>query len=101
MDNPRAASLHCPHSRGPHLIELNAIFTPERVLTDPASLAEYGRDWVKYLDPKPVAIVFPKSTAEVVELVKWARATRTALVPSGGRTGLSGGAAALNGEVVV
>ena len=41
--------------------------------------------------------------AEVVELVGWARsaAEPIALVPSGGRTGLSGGAVAGAGEVVV
>jgi len=81
--------------------ELIPLFDASRVLTDPANLIEYGRDWTKYLQPKPSAIVFPKTTAEVVALVKWARAKKIALVPSGGRTGLSGGAAALHGEVVV
>src|SRR6185312_9000768 len=81
--------------------ELGSIFDSSRVLTDKASLVEYGRDWTKYLEPKPSAIVFPKSTEEVVALVKWARENKIALVPSGGRTGLSGGAAALHGEVVV
>lgn len=80
---------------------LTLIFDPARVLTDPANLEEYGRDWVKYLIPKPTAIVFPKDAKEVSELVKFARKNKVALVPSGGRTGLSGGAVALNGEVVV
>ena len=81
--------------------ELIQILSADRVLTDRPSLDEYGRDWVKYLVPRPSAVVFPKTTAEVVALVRWARRTSTALVPSGGRTGLSGGAAALNDEVVV
>lgn len=81
--------------------DLSKIFDTNRVLTDEANLIEYGRDWTKYLKPKPAAIVFPKRTEEVVKLVKWARANKIALVPSGGRTGLSGGAAALNGEIVV
>jgi FAD/FMN-containing dehydrogenase len=81
--------------------DLSGIFDKDRVLTDTASLTEYGRDWTKYLQPKPSAVVFPKSTDEVVALVKWARRNKVALVPSGGRTGLSGGAAALNQEVVV
>ena len=81
--------------------ELGTLVDPSRVLTDNASLVEYGRDWTKYLQPKPSAVVFPKTTEEVVALVKWARTNKVALVPSGGRTGLSGGAAALNGEVVV
>lgn len=81
--------------------ELGSLIDPSRVLSDSASLVEYGRDWTKYLQPKPSAIVFPKTTEEVVALVQWARKSKIALVPSGGRTGLSGGAAALNGEVVV
>lgn len=81
--------------------DLSAIFDSSRILTDSASLTQYGRDWTKYLQPKPSAIVFPKSAEEVAGLVKWARKNKMALVPSGGRTGLSGGAVALNGEVVV
>lgn len=80
---------------------LKKILDGDRVLTDPSSLKEYGRDWTKYLDPKPLAIAFPKTTDEVVALVKFARTNKLAIVPSGGRTGLSGGAAALNGELVI
>jgi FAD/FMN-containing dehydrogenase len=83
------------------LDELPRLLDADRVLTGAADLKEYGRDWTKYLEPKPSAVVFPKTTDEVVRLVEWARRTRTALIPSGGRTGLSGGAVALNGEVVV
>ncbi len=71
------------------------------LLTDAESLAHYGRDWTRFWAPRPEAIAFPKSTAEVVELVHWARQTGRRLVPSGGRTGLSGGAVATEGEVVV
>ncbi len=84
-----------------HLDQLNAIFDKDRVLTDAGSLKEYGRDWTKNIEPKPSVIVFPKSTDEVVRLVKMAIEQKLALVPSGGRTGLSGGALAQNGEVVV
>jgi len=71
------------------------------IKTDSASLAYYGKDWTTYYDIKASAIVFPESTADVVEIVKWARTHKIALIPSGGRTGLSGAACALNGEVVV
>ncbi len=74
---------------------------PSQILTDEANLKEYGRDWTKYLQPKPSAVVFPRSTEEVARLVDWARKNKVGLVPSGGRTGLSGGAVALQGEVVV
>jgi FAD/FMN-containing dehydrogenase len=70
-------------------------------LTDDESLAHYGRDWTRFWPPRPDSVVFPRSTDDVVELVRWARAEQVALVPSGGRTGLSGGAVAAGGEVVV
>ncbi len=81
--------------------DLSSFLESSQITTEPGNLTEYGRDWTKYLAPKPAAVVFPKSTEEVVQLVKWARRQKIALVPSGGRTGLSGGAVALNGEVVV
>jgi FAD/FMN-containing dehydrogenase len=70
-------------------------------LEDAESLTHFGRDWTRFWTPAPHAIAFPRTTDEVVELVSWARAERLALVPSGGRTGLSGGAVAAGGEVVV
>jgi FAD/FMN-containing dehydrogenase len=70
-------------------------------LTDEESLTHYGRDWTRFWPPKPDSIVFPRTTDDVVELVRWARAEQAALVPSGGRTGLSGGAVAPGGEIVV
>ncbi|AGH96058.1 FAD-binding oxidoreductase [Pseudobdellovibrio exovorus] len=73
----------------------------EQIKTDTDSLKYYGKDWTTYFDIKASAIVFPESTEDVVNIVKWARANKIALVPSGGRTGLSGAACALNGEVVV
>jgi glycolate oxidase subunit GlcD len=74
---------------------------PAQIKTDPESLKYYGKDWTTYFDIKASAILFPQSTTDVVEIVQWARKNRIALIPSGGRTGLSGAACALNGEVVV
>ena len=81
--------------------ELSAVLAPEQVAVDPASLETYGQDWTRFTPPAPTAIVFPRDTADVVAVVKCARRCQFALVPSGGRTGLSGGACAANGEVVV
>lgn len=85
-----------------HLAEqLAACVSAERVLRDPDSLAHWGRDWTRSFPVAPSAIVFPESIDEVIELVRYARRSGVALVPSGGRTGLSGGAVAGAGEVVV
>ena len=81
--------------------ELSAVLAPEQVAVDPASLETYGQDWNRFTPPAPTAIVFPRDTADVVAIVECARRCQFTLVPSGGRTGLSGGACATNGEVVV
>ena len=81
--------------------ELGKALTPDQVATDSLSLETYGQDWTRFATPAPLAIVFPRSTEDVVAVVLCARTHGFALVPSGGRTGLSGGAVAANGEVVV
>ncbi len=73
----------------------------DRLRQDDASLETWGRDWTRSFEVAPSAVVFPNSTDEVVALVQAAREHGFALVPSGGRTGLSGGAVAPAGEVVV
>lgn len=61
----------------------------------------YGHDESHAIDPQFLAVVFPKTHEQVVETVRWANHHRIALVPSGGRTGLSGGACAGNNELVI
>ena len=80
---------------------LDEIFSPKQIARDDESLAHWGRDWTRDKTPAPSAIVFPDSAAQVQELVRKSAEAGTALVPSGGRTGLSGGAVAASGEVVV
>lgn len=60
-----------------------------------------GCDWTKHYTPVASAIVFPASTLEVQAIVKFVNAKKIALMPSGSRTGLSAGAVAANGEVVI
>ena len=81
--------------------QLKAIVGDDKVKTDPDSLETFGKDWTKIYPPNPSAIVFPKTTEQVQAIVKFANEHQVALVPSGGRTGLSAGAVAANGEVVV
>ena len=72
-----------------------------RLKTDVADLEHYGRDWTRRWIPAPLAIALPGSVEEVQAIVRWANAESIAIVPSGGRTGLSGGAVAANGELVL
>ena len=80
---------------------LEKIVEAGKVRIDEASLNSHGKDWTKLYAPKPMAIVFPKTTEEVQAIVCLAKDLEFSLVPSGGRTGLSAGAVATNGEVVV
>lgn len=81
--------------------KLKTIVGETHVKTDADSLKIWGCDWTKHYTPAASAIVFPASTEEVQAIVKLANAEKIALVPSGGRTGLSAGAVAAHGEVVV
>ncbi len=83
------------------LAELGKIFKPDQIKTDAENCKYYGKDWTTYFDIYASAVVFPVSTFEVQELVLWARKYKIALIPSGGRTGLSGAACATNGEIIV
>ncbi|MGH7294682.1 MAG: FAD-binding oxidoreductase, partial [Polyangiaceae bacterium] len=86
----------------PAFLEALARELPEGGLTrDAADLAEYGRDWTRVVEPAPCAVAFPRTTDEVARVVRLCAAHRVGLVPSGGRTGLAGGAVAAHGELVL
>jgi len=81
--------------------QILADFPADFISREPSDLEAYGRDWTRVFTPAPSAIAFPRTTAEVAKLLKLASAHQVAIVPSGGRTGLAGGAVAMNGELVV
>jgi FAD/FMN-containing dehydrogenase len=74
---------------------------PDFVTREPGDLVEYGKDWTKVTPPAPWGIALPRSTDEVSRFLALANRYRVGVVPSGGRTGLAGGALAANGEIVV
>jgi glycolate oxidase len=72
------------------------------LITDPAAMEAYRRDWAK--DPRvgmPCAVLRPRSTEQVQEAMRWATRTRTAVVPRGAGSGLSGGASAVDGALTI
>ena len=85
----------------PRLESLQRALPALRLKTDASDLEHYGRDWTRRWTPAPLAIALPADAEEVQGIVRWANANGVAIVPSGGRTGLSGGAVAANGELVV
>ena len=83
------------------LNELRSRFRADLFADTPADLEKYGQDWSGVLRPRPGAIAFPRSTDEVASLLRACHELDVPVVPSGGRTGLSGGAVAAHGELVV
>jgi glycolate oxidase subunit GlcD len=83
------------------LAQVATFLRPQQIATDSESLTYYAQDWSKSLTPNASAILFPESTAEVSQILKLASAHALPIVPSGGRTGLSGGAVATQGEIVL
>jgi glycolate oxidase len=72
------------------------------LLTDPDLLAGYRQDWARDPDAgTPAAVVRATCTADVQHVLRWASEHRVAVVPRGAGTGLSGGASAVDGCVVL
>ncbi len=80
---------------------LAAIVGGGHLLLDAESASRYGRDWTRFAEAAPCAVALPADSGQVQALVGLAAKARLPVVPSGGRTGLSGGALAARGELVL
>jgi len=97
---PPASSL--PGSGDPALDELLSLLPSEAVITDPHAMGAYRQD--RAFDPDagvPRAVVLPRSTEHVKLAVQWAARHNVPTVPRGAGTGLSGGATAVEGGIVI
>ncbi|WP_400997475.1 FAD-binding oxidoreductase [Agromyces sp. GXQ0307] len=75
---------------------------PSRVLTEPTDLARYAHDDAEWADfAEPLAVVLAESVDDVAVAVRAAAASGLKVVPRGAGTGLSGGANAMAGSIVV
>jgi glycolate oxidase len=82
--------------------ELTSALPAGTVLTDPDLLRSYERDEADLCaSGRPAAVVRARTTADVAAALRIATAHRTAVVPQGARTGLTGAANALDGCVVL
>ena len=84
------------------LDDLVAALPDGAVLTDPDLVEGYRRDWAR--DPgagHPLAVVRVRSTDEVQQVLRWASAHTVPVVPRGAGSGLSGGATAVDGGIVL
>jgi glycolate oxidase len=73
----------------------------EFVVSDPVALKVYETDGLTIYKATPDLVVLPKNTEEVAEVVRLCARERIPFVPRGAGTGLSGGALAVEGGVVI
>ena len=83
------------------LSDLKNQFAILKISTDKEDFETYGTDWTREFKTDPLAIIFPETVQDVRKIVVYANEKNLKLVPSGGRTGLSAGATAINKELVV
>ncbi len=82
--------------------ELIGLLDAKVVVTDPDILVGYRQDWAR--DPHagtPLAVVRARSTDDVAAVMRWATAHSVPVVPRGAGSGLSGGATAVDGGIVL
>jgi FAD/FMN-containing dehydrogenase len=83
------------------LTALATLLPSSRYTCESGECEYYAQDWSRTLTPRASAVIFPETTEEVSKVLALAHQYSIPVVPSGGRTGLSGGAVATSGEVVV
>ncbi|MFF3224725.1 FAD-binding oxidoreductase [Nocardia suismassiliense] len=72
------------------------------VVTDPDLLGSYRQDWARDPDAgTPLAVVRATSTDDVAATLRWAHTHKVPVVPRGAGSGLSGGATAVDGGLVL
>jgi FAD/FMN-containing dehydrogenase len=84
----------------PALEELVSTFA-DVISLEPNDLEHYGRDWTRVFAPSPSAVALPRTVDQVQQIMRICHRHRFAVVPSGGRTGLAGGAMSTQGELVL
>ncbi|HEY4627458.1 MAG TPA: FAD-linked oxidase C-terminal domain-containing protein [Blastococcus sp.] len=82
--------------------QLRSGLPEDAVLTDEASTGAYRYDMAKFCSAGwPAVVVRPRTTEEVQHVLRVASRYRVPVVPQGARSGLSGGANALDGCIVL
>jgi glycolate oxidase len=79
------------------LESLTQILGPDSIQTDEDICRTYGRDETEDLCFPPDAVLLPRSTDEVAQIMRLATERRIPVTPRGAGTGLSGGALPVNG----
>jgi len=72
----------------------------EHVLCGPDA-EPFGTDWLRQYRGQPCAVVRPRTTAEVAQVLQSCARHGVAVVPQGGNTGLVGGSVPMHDELVL
>ncbi len=80
---------------------LTSIVGAAHVAAPPEDLAAYAKDWTRDLVAVPSAVLKPRTAGEVSRILAFCSARRIPVTPQGGRTGMSGGALAVDGGVAL
>lgn len=80
---------------------LAQIVGTDAVITDPVQLLAYDCDAYTIEKALPTVVVLPQTTEQVAAVVKLANREGLPVVPRGAGTGLSGGALAVHGGIVI
>src|SRR5271165_673527 len=81
--------------------DLTRLLGSERVLWEAEHLATYGFDGTATLYAEAGCVALPKTTAEVIQVVRYAAQNKIPVVTRGSGTGLSGGSVPVHGGIVL
>lgn len=85
----------------PLVSELRTRLGPENVLSAPSELAVYDCDALTIHRQMPAAVVFPRTTRQVADVVRICRRRQVPVVPRGAGTSLAGGCLPVREGVLV
>jgi glycolate oxidase len=102
MTAPSIQPVASEAARSRFLDAVRAALPATRLLVDESDRESYRNDETAYLKAGlPLAVALPTETAEVATLVKLAAEHRIPVVPRGAGSGLSGGAAGIEGGLTI
>lgn len=80
---------------------LTDILGPGNLSVESSILKHYGTDWSQTSGPDSEIVVFPSSEDQISNIMKLCSKRGIPVVPSGGRTGLAGGARGGPGQIIL
>lgn len=83
------------------LAEFSGILSADQIVVDPVELAVYECDGFTIARARPAAVLFPRNTQQVSQVVKILSRLNAPIVPRGSGTGLAGGCVGFQNGVVV